>query len=219
MLDETPARELPERAGNGWRLHRLRDSPFVSFSLDMNYRVLAKVDGDTVFVHRAVKHALADDPRVNRNATAPSPYGVTGAVLQPADLYGVLGALGVRQHDLAPFRAVQTQDDLVRVLSEVAPLVMELALDLYETTGVVSERARYTLYAPDHELQAALEGRFVEWSLYLHPSQSVATLHRRSPSRVPHGCVWLRWYREDGVCVAPHGGTRAAECVRCVGVP
>lgn len=159
------------RAAQGWRLHRLRESPFVSFSLDMNYRVLVKLDGETAYVHRAIKHDLADEPRITRNANAASGYGVATRTLQPADLHGVLAALDLPERDIAPFRTVQTEQELTDALATVAPLVMELALDLYETTGLVPERTRHMLYAPDQELQAALQGRLREWSVYLHPSQ------------------------------------------------
>jgi hypothetical protein len=60
------AKDLQQKAPPGWRLHKLKSSPFVSLSLDMNYRLLCKIEGDTVFACRAVKHDLADMPQGGR---------------------------------------------------------------------------------------------------------------------------------------------------------
>src|SRR5215475_6877449 len=73
-LRKIDARDLQDQALPGWRLHKLKSSPFISLSLDMNYRVLCKIEGDTACMHRVVKHDLADSARVNKNDAAPAVY-------------------------------------------------------------------------------------------------------------------------------------------------
>ena len=57
------SKTLRESSVPGWRVHKLKSSPFISFSLDMNFRMLAKIEGEAIYFHRAVKHSLADSPR------------------------------------------------------------------------------------------------------------------------------------------------------------
>lgn len=66
-LDKTPRDRLVSGKMRGWRLHKLESSPFTSLSVDMNYRVLANLEGDRLTLHRVVKHDLADSAWVNRN--------------------------------------------------------------------------------------------------------------------------------------------------------
>jgi len=75
-LRKIEAKSIQEKALPGWRLHKLNSSPFISLSLDMNYRVLCKIEGDTAFVHRVVKHDLADSARVNKNDATPAVYAL-----------------------------------------------------------------------------------------------------------------------------------------------
>ena len=82
-LRRIEAKDLREQSLPGWRLHKLHSSPFISLSLDMNYRVLGKIEGDTVYFHRAVKHALADEPRVNQNDASDTPFAVETSNIHP----------------------------------------------------------------------------------------------------------------------------------------
>jgi hypothetical protein len=66
-LDKTTSSELVSNKLPGWRLHKLQSSPFMSLSIDMNYRLLAKPEGNGFTLHRVVKHDVADSSVVNRN--------------------------------------------------------------------------------------------------------------------------------------------------------
>ncbi len=171
-LHRIEAKDLREQSLPGWRLHRLHSSPFISLSLDMNYRVLVKLEGETIFLHRAVKHALADSVRINRNDSSAIPYMVEPTTLEPCDVYGAVVSLGLGTDDALPFKNVRTEDDLLRVLASVDEGLASLALGVYETTGLVIPRTKYTLLQPDKDFESLLTKGWDEWNLYLHPSQS-----------------------------------------------
>ena len=85
-LRQIEAKDLHDKSLPGWRLHKLKSSPFISLSLDMNYRMLCKMDGETVYMHRVVKHDLADMARVNRNDGSPPSYYLDGSQLNLGNL-------------------------------------------------------------------------------------------------------------------------------------
>src|SRR3990172_6442679 len=89
-LRKIETKNLKEQAIPGWRLHKLHSSPFISFSVDMNYRALAKIDSDTVFFHRVVKHNLADSPKVNRNDASIVPFTIAHFDIEPFNVYNAL---------------------------------------------------------------------------------------------------------------------------------
>jgi hypothetical protein len=170
-LRKVDARELQDQALPGWRLHKLKSSPFVSLSLDMNYRVLCKIEGDTACMHRVVKHDLADMARVNRNEGAPPAYSLDGALLQPANIYDALLLLGVPSGSATPFRGISSEEQLLEVLQQADERTANVALALYETSGTVIPRTKFTILQHDKELEAILAGAQAEWEVYLHPSQ------------------------------------------------
>jgi hypothetical protein len=170
-LRKIEAGDLHEKARPGWRLHRLKSSPFVSLSLDMNYRLLCKIEGETVYLHRVVKHDLADMARVNRNDGSAPAYYLDGAQLKPANLHDALVALGVSPDTAAPFRGVGTEEELLDALQRTDEKTASTALVLYETSGVVIPRTKFTMLQHDKELEAILAGAQADWHVYLHPSQ------------------------------------------------
>ncbi|HQF37266.1 MAG TPA: hypothetical protein PLL26_06555 [Candidatus Dojkabacteria bacterium] len=156
----------------GWRLHKLQTSPFISLSLDMNYRVLAKIDGDTLYLHRAVKHSLADEPRINRKEYAETPYELENSELHPSDIFDALISLGLPPEYAAPFKGIETEDNLLEILSTVEHELALYALALYETSGLIISRSKYTLLQKDKDFESALKKSQSEWDIYIHPSQS-----------------------------------------------
>lgn len=165
------ASNLREQVVAGWRLHKLKSSPFVSLSLDMNFRILVKSEGNTFYFHRVVKHDLADSRHINRNASAEAPFFLQGEQLAPSDLYNALSLLGLPAATASQFKGIQTEDELLTVLSEVPEQVSTLALSIYETSPLVIPRTRFTIIQHDRDLERALEARGSDWDIYLHPSQ------------------------------------------------
>ncbi|HNQ94575.1 MAG TPA: AAA family ATPase [Anaerolineales bacterium] len=170
-LRQIEPRNLREQVLPGWRLHKLQSSPFISLSLDMNYRVLAKIEGETVFLYRAVKHSLADSPKVNRNDALETPYSITGDEVKPSDIYAILGATGFLKEQIQIFKDVQTEDDLLDKLGELDSTIADYVLAIYETAGMVIPRTRFSFFQTDHELESLFEKNQYDWDLYLHPSQ------------------------------------------------
>lgn len=208
-LRQIDARELQDQALPGWRLHKLKSSPFVSMSLDMNYRVLCKIEGDTVFMHRVVKHDLADMARVNRNDGTPSAYSLDGAQLQPANLYDALLVLGVPSGSATPFRGITSDEQLLEALQRTDERTANIALALYETSGTVIPRTKFTILQHDKELQATLAGAQADWEVYLHPSQRyVAGLPVNARLLVSGsagtGKTVCAWYRLQHLAVQGH---------------
>jgi hypothetical protein len=170
-LRKIDARDLQDQALPGWRLHKLKSSPFISLSLDMNYRVLCKIEGDTAYMHRVVKHDLADMARVNRNDGSPPAYSLNNAQLQPANIYDALLVLGIPSASATPFRGITSEEQLLEALQRTDEGTANVALALYETSGIVIPRTKFTILQHDKELQAILAGAQADWEVYLHPSQ------------------------------------------------
>ena len=159
----------------GWRFHKLKTSPFASMSIDMNYRILCKIDGETLYVHRAVKHDVADESRINRNDTAKTPYTLANSDIQHQDIYKILESLGLPNDKIQPFKDIKNDDELLGVLGIVDGQLAELALAFYETTGVALPRTKYLFLQDDIEFKKALFEKEEEWEIYLHPSQKYIT--------------------------------------------
>ena len=169
--DRQDARTLRTEASPGWRVHRLKSSPFVSFSVDMNYRMLCTIEGERFRAFRVVKHDLADAGHINRNDSLEVPYEITDDKIQADDIFDVLVALGLPQGRVDAFRGVTDEDELISALDAVDTDTQGLALSLYETTGFTIPRSKYTLFDDSKDFEAALRGDIEQWELYLHPSQ------------------------------------------------
>lgn len=115
-LKTMEVKSLRDTALPGWRIHKLQSSPFLSFSLDMNFQMLAKTDGDSIYFHCAVKHSLADSPRINQNDSEATPLNVADTKLQPQEVYNALAALGMAPSAIAPFSTVLSEEDLLETL-------------------------------------------------------------------------------------------------------
>ena len=172
-LRSVSAAELRTRLKPGWRLHQLVTSPFVSLSLDMNFRVLAQMEGGRITLHRAVKHDLADRASVNRSGTADSLAETVGNLLQPSEVYGSLMALGVSESDAAPFEGCESDDDLIAALAEVPKDLADLTLQLYELSAITIPKAKYRVLDADAGFEAILTRSQAGWDLFLHPSQQL----------------------------------------------
>ena len=165
------AKSLREEANPGWRLHPLRSSPFVSLSVDMNYRILCKIEGERFCAFRVVKHDLADSARINRNDGLEVPYGFADDKIQANHVFDALVALGLPQDQVAAFRGVNGEDEFIDALEAVDTSIQSFALSLFEMTGLTIPRSKYTVFDDSEEFQSALHGDGEEWELYLHPSQ------------------------------------------------
>ena len=176
----------------------------------MNFRLLAKVEGENLFLHRLVKHDAADSPHVNRNDSSPASSVLVESGFGPADVLPSLLALGVPQEMVAPLKNVRTEDELLDALCELDASHRELALSLYETSGLVIPRTRYRLFQEDGDLELALLGKQEEWDFYLHPSQKfVAELPSGSRTLVSGsagtGKTVCAWYRVKFLTTQPGG--------------
>jgi hypothetical protein len=171
QLARTEAASITTQAIPGWRLHKLRSSPFRSISVDMNYRMLVKLEGDVLFIHRVVKHDLADSEHVNRNDAAAPLCTIEDSKLRWDELADALRALGLSQEYFKPLRSVNTEDEFLDVLQTLPKLWADTALSLFEFSNVRILRAKYRLLLDDAELLQILQGDTSVWELYLHPSQ------------------------------------------------
>ena len=163
---------LRQKALPGWRLHDLRGSNMVSLSVDMNFRVLAQLDRGTLTLHRVVKHDLADRANVNRNDRAEAIAQMTADEFLPGDVYDALLSFGVAQVEAGRFRLCSTEDDLLNAAADVSEATANLALTLYETSGLIIPQARFRVLQKDDDLARILEVGGVDWEIYLHPSQA-----------------------------------------------
>lgn len=173
--------DLRQQVLPGWRLHRLHGSKMVSLSLDNNFRVLAELDANKLILHRAVKHKLADRPNVNRNDQAEGIAQTTTDTLHVRDVYDSLLSFGVSQAEAEYFRECSTEDDLVNAAenlvkaaaknSNLSEKTAELALTLYETSGLIIPQARFRFLQKDDNLARIVETGGVDWEIYLHISQ------------------------------------------------
>jgi len=137
----------------------------------MNFRILAKIEGETIYFHRAVKHSLADSPRINKNDNEPTPLNIDNPTLKPEDIYPVLISMGISPDIVKPFIKVFTEEDFLNALVSVDEEIAQYALTLYETSGVIIPRTKYTLLQTDSEFEEILFQSQREWEIYLHPSQ------------------------------------------------
>ena len=165
------ARSLRSEAIPGWRVHRLKSSPFISISVDMNYRMLCTMDGERLRAFRVVKHDLADAPHINRNASLEVPYNVTDDKVEARHVFDALVALGIPQIQVDAFRGVTDENEFINALDAVDTGIQSLALSLYETTGLMIPRSKYTVFDDSKDFEAALHGNMEQWEIYLHSSQ------------------------------------------------
>jgi len=119
-------------------------------------------------------------------------------------------ALGVPEEKVAPLKNVRSEDDLLEALCELDESQRELALSLYETSGLVVPRTRYRLFQENDDLELALLGKQKEWDFYLHPSQKfVAELPSGARSLVSGsagtGKTVCAWYRVKFLTTQPGG--------------
>lgn len=165
------AKNLYNQSLPGWRLHKLQSSPFISLSLDMNYRVLCKIEGDAIFFHRIVKHSLANSARINRNDSADTPFMVDNLEIKPSDIFNALISLGISDNLVSPFKGLKNEDQLLDVLSTVDKVIADYVLGLYETSGIVIPRTKYIIFQNDTDFESVLKKSQEEWKIYIHPSQ------------------------------------------------
>jgi len=204
QLQRTEAASITTQAIPGWRLHKLRNSPFRSLSVDMNYRMLVKLEGDVLFIHRVVKHDLADSEHVNRNDAATPLFTIGDSKLQWEELADALQALGLPEDHFKPLRSVHTEDDFVDVLQTLPKPWADTALSLFELSSVRISRAKYRLLQDDAELLRVLQGETSTWELYLHPSQqhivNLPWWHRAAiTGSAGTGKTVCAWYRTQAV--------------------
>ena len=165
------ARTLKTESSPGWRIHRLRSSPFVSISVDMQYRILCTIEGERLRVFRVVKHDLADASRVNRNDHLEVPYDIADDKIQAKDVFNALTGLGIAEDQVDAFRGVTDEDEFISALEAVDTDLQSLALSLYEITGLTIPRSKYVVFNDRKGFGNALRGDMGQWELYLHPSQ------------------------------------------------
>ncbi len=165
------AKALRTQATSGWRLHKLKSSPFVSLSVDMNFRMLCTIEGEKLRVSRVVKHDLADSAHINRNDDIDTPYVLDDIQIQPRNVFNSLIALGLPKDYVQPFEGVTNEDDLMDALYQVDPHLQTYALSIYEIEGTVIPRSKYTVFDTNKDFEEALQMSMDEWELYLHPSQ------------------------------------------------
>lgn len=200
LLQDMESGNLHKDLQPGWRFHKLQSSPFASFSLDMNYRILAKLEGETAFMHRIVKHDLADQARINRNDNRSSTFGVQKTKLEIPDIYNALSSLGLSEERITCFKKIRSEDDLLSALGQADEKTAEFALGLYETSEMVIPRTKYTFLQKDSEFELSLSGNQSIWELYLHPSQKyIASLPLESRASISGsagtGKTVCAWYR------------------------
>jgi hypothetical protein len=170
-LKKIAVSNLQAHALPGWRLHKLKSSPFVSLSIDMNYRILGKIEGESMYLHRVVKHDLADAARINRNDRDSPSYDLSESQIQPANIYDAIVALGVKPDEAAPFLGINSEDHFLEALQQVDKKIANIALALYETSGMVIPRTKFLILQHDKEFESALGSEQGDWQIYLHPSQ------------------------------------------------
>ena len=139
----------------------------VSLSVDMNYRLLAQLTGSTLIFHRVVKHDLADRASINRNTQAEPVATISAAELCPGDIFDALLAFGIEKTQADEFRLCRTEDDLLEAAARVSQATADLALTLYETSGLVIPEARFRVLQKDDDLERLLEAGGTNWETYL----------------------------------------------------
>jgi hypothetical protein len=119
-----------------------------------------------------VKHDAADRADVNRNDRAQAIAQVTTGELLPGGVYDAVPSFGVAEAEAERFRACSTEDDLLHAATDVSAATANLALTLYETSGLVIPRARFRALHRDEDFARILEAGGADWETYLHPSQA-----------------------------------------------
>ena len=137
-------------------MHKLQASPFTSFSVDMNFRMLCELDGQTFRACRVVKHDLADVAYINRNDSIDSPYVIDDDKIEARDVYDALISIGLPSDQVMPFRGVADEDGFIDALGQVDERIQTYALALYETTGIVVPGSRYTLFDMGSDFESVL---------------------------------------------------------------
>ena len=165
------ARTMRLEATPGWRLHPLKSSSFFSISVDMNYRILFTIEGERFCAFRVVKHESADAAHINRNDGLEIPYDVADDKIQAQHVFDALVALGIPQDQVGAFRGVTDEDEFITALEAVDTDIQNLALSLYEITGLTIPRSKFTIFDDSKDFEAALRGDTDQWEIYLHPSQ------------------------------------------------
>lgn len=135
----------------------------VSLSVDMNHRLLAQLVGSTLILHRVVKHDLADRASINRNTQAEPIATVSAAELCPGDICDALLAFGIEKTQAGEFRLCRTEDDLLEAATRVSQTTADLALTLYETSGIVIPEARFRVLHKDDDFARVLEAGGANW--------------------------------------------------------
>ena len=133
--------------------------------------MLCKLEGQDFRAFRVVRHDLADAAYINRNDRGDTPYELDDARIKAKDVYDSLVSMGLSEEHVKPFRGVQDEDEFIEALGEVDQHLQTYALGLYETTGVVVPRSKYTVFDTNVGFEKALRGSLEQWELYLHPSQ------------------------------------------------
>jgi hypothetical protein len=179
-LGQIEPTELRQKGLPGWRLHNLRGSNLISISVDMNFRILAEMNREVLILHRVVKHDTADRADVNRNDRATAVVQMSAAELQPEGLCEALHAFGVVEAEAERFRGCLTDDDILLAAADVSTPTSDLALTLYETSGLVIPQARFRMLQKDEECSLILGAGGGDWEIYLHPSQTFLVELQRS---------------------------------------
>jgi hypothetical protein len=181
----------------GWRLHGLRNSPFLSLSLDMNFRVLLRRESDgRLILHRALKHDDAYREETLTSGIESTSFELRQIRINPSDLYSTLIAVGIPPQDIAPLQSVQDEDDLIEAITLLREDIGLLAIELYEHELIAYQKTKYVVYSGEQEVLSVLQKPLDDWMLYLHPSQ-------RYVVELPHNIV---------VCVQGSAGTGKTVC-------
>lgn len=171
VIQRGDGKTIRQQSTPGWRLHQLETSPFTSISVDMNYRMLCKLEGQIFRACRVVKHDLADAARVNRNDAFDTPYAIDNNKIEPRDVFASLTSMGLSEEHVRPFKGVTTEEEFIESLAQVDNDLQTYALALYETAGDVIPRSKYTVFDMGNTFELALQASMEQWELYLHPSQ------------------------------------------------
>src|SRR5262249_11255923 len=128
-----------------------------------------------------------------------------------------LRAFGIADAEAKCFSTCATEDDLLNAAAAVPQATANLALTLYETSGLVIPRARFRVLQSDEDFTRILQAGGRAWETYLHPSQVFIVELPPSCRAAVVGsagtgktvCAWHRCKRliEDGISVGfacPH---------------
>jgi len=199
-LTRIPRQEVSKHLTAGWRLHKLSSSPFVSLSLDMNFRILCKMDGEVITLYRVVKHDLADSSRINKDDSRRANIGVDASRLEIKDLYFSLSALGLREEEIVAFCNISSEKDLLLAIEGVPEHVAEFAFGLLEMDDFIYSRTQYRVFSGDEDFELTLLDDLSKWDIYMHPSQTFLVDFPQQTNLIVKGgagtgktvCAWHR---------------------------